>query len=227
METIMEKTLEPALLSCPLFRGIRAEELGTMLDCLGAVSVRYRKGQTIWQEGRAVHQVGVICSGRVLILREDFWGDRSIQGQAGPGDLFGEAYACGDEPLGVTVQAAEDSQILFLDTERVLGTCSSACPFHLRLVRDLVDVLAAKDRMLSRKIDHLSQRGIRRKVLSYLSWQARQAGDSRFTIPFDRQGMADYLSVDRSALSQELSRMKREGLLDFYKNQFQLKGNGT
>lgn len=212
------------LTGCPLFQGITAEELEQMWECLGPVEAFYPKGAFLWREGEKTKRMGVVLSGGVHILREDFWGNRSIQGRAGPGELFGEAYACGDEPLGVSVQAAEDSRVLFLEAERLLTACPSACPFHARAAANLLRVLAGKNRMLSRKIEHISQRTTRAKVLSYLSWQARRQGSACFSIPFDRQGLADYLAVDRSALSQELGKMRREGLLDFHKNQFELKG---
>ena len=217
------ESLAASLLPCPLFRGVSAGELSAMWNCLQARSAHYEKGCMIWEEGRAVREVGVVRSGAVHILRDDFWGNRSIQGQAGPGDLFGEAYACGEEPLGVSVQAVEESEIVFVDVERILTVCPSSCPFHARLIHNLVGVLAQKNRLLSSKIDQVSQRTTRSKVLAYLSWQAQRAGTARFAIPFDRQGLADYLAVDRSALSAELGKMRREGILDFHKNLFELK----
>lgn len=214
--------LELIQLNCPLFAGISREERTSLLSCLSPRPVRCRRGQLLWQEGDRIGSVGIVEQGAIRILRDDFWGNRAILSQAEPGDLFGEAYAWGGEPLGVSVEAAEDSRVWLLDVARILTPCTSACSFHTKLVGNLVAVLAGKNRLLSRKIDHLSQRSTRAKVLSYLSFEAARQGSASFSIPFDRQGMADYLAVDRSALSQELSKMRRDGLLDFHKNQFRL-----
>lgn len=215
-------SLELIQLDCPLFAGISPEDRTALVRCLSPRLVRCRRGQLLWQEGDRIGSLGIVEQGAVRILRDDFWGNRAILSQAERGDLFGEAYAWGGEPLGVSVEAAEDSRVWLLDVARILTPCTSACSFHTQLVGNLVAVLAGKNRMLSRKIDHLSQRSTRAKVLSYLSFEATRQGSASFTIPFDRQGMADYLSVDRSALSQELSKMRRDGLLDFHKNQFRL-----
>ena len=215
--------LDLTALDTPLFAGIPPEERPALLECLQARSAGYGRGEIIWPEGEEVRTLGLIACGQVQLLRDDFWGNRSILGQLGPGELFGEAYAWGGEPLGVTAQAAAPCRIWFLDARRLTRPCAAPCPAHAQLTVNLVEVLCAKNRLLSRKIAHLSQRSIRSKVLSYLSWEAGRQGSSRFSIPFDRQGLADYLSVDRSALSQELGNMRREGLLDFHKNHFLLR----
>ena len=148
---------------------------------------------------------------------------RSILGESAAGDLFGESYACAPgAPLTVSVIAAEDCEVLFINIAQALTMCTHVCAFHVRLVNNLMHILAGKNLMLSRKIDHLSRRTTREKLLAYLSDQAEAQGGSSFDIPFNRQELADYLSVDRSALSQVLSCMKREGLLDFQRSHFTL-----
>lgn len=209
-------------LSCPLFAGISPQERKDLAACLAPRPVPCRKGQLLWQEGERTGSLGIVERGAMRVLRDDFWGNRAILSLAEPGDLFGEAYAWGGEPLGVSVEAAEDSRVWLLDVSRILSPCTSVCSFHNRLIGNLVAILAKKNRMLSRKIDHLSQRSTRAKVLSYLSAEAARQGSDTFTIPFDRQGMADYLAVDRSALSLELSKMRKDGLLKFHKNRFHL-----
>ncbi len=209
-------------LPCPLFAGISMEDRAALVGCLEPRAVRCRKGQLLWQEGERTGSLGIVAQGALRILRDDFWGNRTILSLAEPGDLFGEAYAWGGEPLGVSVEAVEDSQVWLLDVSRILSPCTSVCAFHNQLIGNLVAILARKNRMLSSKIDHLSQRSTRAKVLSYLSAEAAKQGSDTFTIPFDRQGMADYLAVDRSALSLELSKMRKDGLLEFHKNRFHL-----
>ena len=212
------------LAQTPLFRGSTPEEVASMLACLGAVQRAYQKGAVIYCAGDTVQSMGLILSGSVHIESGDVWGNRSILDQAGPGQVFAETYAClPDEPLMVSVTAAADTQVLFLQTSRVLQTCTSACAHHARLIRNLLAISAQKNLILSRRIFHTSPKTIRGRLLSYLSFQSLRQGSRSFTIPFNRQQLADYLSVDRSDLSNELGNMQREGLIAFHKNSFELK----
>ena len=212
------------LAQTPLFRGSTPEEVASMLACLGAVQRAYQKGAVIYCAGDTVQSMGLILSGSVHIESGDVWGNRSILDQAGPGQVFAETYAClPDEPLMVSVTAAADTQVLFLQTSRVLQTCTSACAHHARLIRNLLAISAQKNLILSRRIFHTSPKTIRGRLLSYLSFQSLRQGSRSFTSHFNRQQLADYLSVDRSALSNELGNMQREGLIAFHKNSFELK----
>lgn len=139
------------------------------------------------------------------------------------GGLFGEAFSFARvECLPVSVTAAEKTEVLFINCERIITVCPSACEFHNRLVRNMLKILAEKNMTLTQKIGHMGKRTTREKILSYLSEQAKKAGGESFTIPLNRQEMADYLAVDRSAMSKELGRLKEEGQISFHKNQFQL-----
>lgn len=208
----------------PLFAGIDEAELTGMLSCLSAVRRACRKGEIIFRRGAVINTVGLVLEGSVHIFKDDFWGMRVIIGEASAGDLFGESYACNQaEALEVDVIAAEDSTVLFLDVRRVLTICSSSCAFHARLVRNLLSVMAQKNLTLTRKIGHMAKRSTREKLLSYLSAESQRAGSASFTIPYNRQQLADYLCVDRSAMSGELSRMRRDELIEFHKNWFHLK----
>ena len=208
-----------------LFRGISSEEIGSMLGCLGAVTKRFPKGDVIYRAGDAVSAVGLVLSGSVSIENDDVWGNKSILDRAGPGQVFGETYACvPGEPLMVSVVAAEEAEILFLDVSRILHVCSIACEFHSKLIRNLLAISAQKNLNLSRRIFHTSSKSIRGRLMSYLSFQAARQGSREFTIPFNRQQLADYLSVDRSAMSNELSKMQREGLLRVERSHFILTG---
>lgn len=147
-----------------------------------------------------------------------------ILGEACPGDLFGEVYSCaGVKHLEVGVVAKTDVKVLFLDIQKVLTVCSNGCEFHSKIIRNLLSSIAERTLEMTRKVEHMSQRSLRDKVLSYLSSEAVRAGSKEFTIPFNRQQLAEYLSVDRSALSAELGKMRDEGMLEFWKNQFKLK----
>lgn len=209
-----------------LFSGIKDEDISTMLNCLSARIASYQKEEFILHTGDLVDQVGMVLSGSVLIIKEDFWGNRSILSEISPGSLFAETYACiGTTPLEVSTVASSDCKVLFLDFQKLLTTCSSACHFHTRLIRNLLSTLAQKNRILTKKLEHMSQKTTRDKLLSYLSAESLKAKSPSFTIPFNRQQLADYLSVDRSAMSSELGKLRKEGILDYNKNTFLLKEN--
>lgn len=204
-----------------LFRGFTGEEVEGVLGCLSARPVRYRKGEFVFHMGDTITSVGMVLEGSVQIIHEDAWGDRQVLARMGHGQLFGESYACAaGEPLMVSVVALEDSQVLFLDVKKMMTVCSSACRFHSRLIQNLLSIMAVRNLTLTAKIDHMGRRTIRDKVLSYLSWQSEKQGKRKFDIPFNRQQLADYLAVDRSALSAELSKMQKEGMIEFKRNHF-------
>ena len=206
-----------------LFRGISAEEIREMLSCLRAEGKTYRRGETILQAGDTVTSVGLVLSGSVSIENDDAWGNKSILDSVQPGQVFAETYACvPGAPLMISAVAAEAAEILFLDMSRVLHVCSNACGFHNKLVRNLLAIASQKNLNLSRRIFHTSSKSIRGRLLSYLSYQSLQHGSRDFEIPFNRQQLADYLSVDRSALSNELSKMQRDGLLRTDRRRFTL-----
>lgn len=209
--------------SC-LFHNISEREIEKLLSCLMPQLRTYQKDEYILHAGDLLNSAGLVLSGSVHILQEDFWGNRSIIGTARPGEVFGETYACTpSEPLAVSVITAEPVSVLFLSVARLLHTCPSTCSYHSRLIYNLLALLAEKNRMLTKKIEHISRKTTREKLLSYLSAQSIRAGSPEFTIPFNRQQLADYLSVDRSAMSTELSRLQKDGLLSFSRNHFILK----
>ena len=208
-----------------LFRGTSPEEVRTMLDCLSAENKQFQRGSVIYHAGDVIHSIGLVLSGSVSIENDDVWGNKSILDKVGPGHVFAETYAyVPGEPLMISVVAAEPVEILFLDMSRVLHICSNACDFHSKLIRNLLAISSQKNLNLSRRIFHTSSKSIRGRLLSYLSFQATQHGSRDFEIPFNRQQLADYLSVDRSAMSNELSKMQRDGLLRLERNHFSLIG---
>ncbi len=210
-----------------LFQGFQEEQIQSLLACLEARTQIYPKGAVIMAEGSVTRSLGLVLSGRAIISRVDVWGNSSILGHVDPGVVFGEVYACiPGQPLLVSVTADEQTRVLLLDVERVMTTCARACDFHARLIGNLLQVCALRSLELSRRIGHTSAKTIRGRLLSYFSQCAKEAGGSAFRIPYDRQQLADYLGVDRSALSNELSKMKREGLIDCEKNRVQLKVEG-
>lgn len=209
-----------------LFQGIAESEISSLLHCLGAVKRQYKKGECILQEGEPTELIGIVLSGLALVENSDAWGNNSILGSAEPGSVFAEAYACiPEEPLHSSVRAAEDTTVLFMNVGKVLSVCNNACGFHTKLVRNLLTVCAHKNLQLSRRISHTSAKSIRGRLIAYFSECAKTAGGLTFQIPYNRQQLADYLGVDRSALCNELSKMQRDGLIRYTRNYFEINSN--
>ena len=211
------------LSATPLFHGIREGEIRQMLSCLGTHEKAYKKNELILRAGDPVHEIGMVESGSVNIVVNFYWGSSNIFGHIEQGRIFAENYAAipGKELL-CDVVAAEPCRILFLDLNKLLNVCQKGCSFHQRIVHNLVRILAQKSLNLSSRMMHIAPKSLRGRLLSYLSEQALIHGSTHFAISFDRQQLADYLSVDRSALSNELSKMQREGLISYKKNVFTL-----
>lgn len=208
---------------CSLFDGIGAEELESMLGCLNGQLRAAGRGQTVFHEGDEARWVGIVLEGEVQILRDNYDGSRSLLGRAGPGELFGEVFACaGVETLPVSVVARQESTLLLADCRRVLTVCRNACTFHNRLVNNLLQVVAEKNLQLNRKIECMSARTTREKIMAYLLSEAHARGQREFDIPFDRQGLADYLAVERSAMSAEIGKLVRDGIIESDRQHFRL-----
>lgn len=218
----MERYLS-ALKRTRLFAGIKEEEIASLLRCLNARMKHYEKGAYIFRQGERIGEIALLLEGSLHIQRDDYWGNRSILGSIGAGELFGEAYMGAESStMHHDVVAVTDSAVIFFDVRRVITTCPSACRFHAMVVQNLFFAISEKNRKLVQKLGHMSKRTTREKLISYLSEAAERSGSASFTIPFNRQQLADFLSVDRSAMSNELSKMRDEGLLTYEKNSFRL-----
>ena len=221
----MSDTLS-VLKSCVLFDGIEERDFRAMLGCLGAKQYSYKKGDTILREGDPAKCFGIVLSGCVQIVRIDYYGNRSITAKLEAGEIFGESFACAGVPsMMVDVVATEDSTVLLIDAGRLTHTCSNACDFHNQMIINLLRVVARKNLVFNQKIEVTSKRSTREKLMTYLMLQAKKAGSSTFTIPYDRQELADYLEVERSGLSAEISKLRKEKVLTCEKNKFVLLQN--
>lgn len=206
-----------------LFEGIGVEDLSAMLSCIGGRKLTVTKGQSICREGDPATYVGMVLEGAVRLEREDYYGNRSIVAHIGPAELFGETYACaGLSSLPISIVADEDSTVLLMDCRRITTTCSSACGFHNRIIFNLLRLVAEKNLVYDQKIQITSKRSTREKLMTFLLNQAKLQGSNSFTIPFDRQELADYLEVDRSGLSTEIGKLRKEKLIESDKNFFTL-----
>ncbi|ABX43504.1 Crp/Fnr family transcriptional regulator [Lachnoclostridium phytofermentans] len=211
------------LTNISLFEGIEQNDIGGMLGCLQASKKKFLKNETILRAGEVISQLGIILTGRGQIIREDIMGNRNILSNLEVGDMFAEAFACaGAQRLPFQVVAITDCTVMFLDYRRIVTTCSSSCYFHTSLIHNMMKILAVKNVLLTQKMEHMTKRSTREKLLSYLSEQAAKSNSKIFKVPFNRQELADYLCVDRSAMSNELSKLKDEGLIDFDRSDFRL-----
>lgn len=218
----MKKYLE-VLKTCPLFDGINEADLLRMLSCLDVRVTGFDKKYTILMEGKPAKYIGIILSGSAQIIQVDYYGNRSILSNVAAGEVFAEAFACAETPvLPVTVVAGEPCEVMLIDSSHVLHTCENSCGFHQQLIFNLMKDLAQKTLLFHQKLEIISKRTTREKLMTYLLMQAKRANSNTFTIPFDRQELADYLEVDRSGLSAEISKLRAEGVLESYRSRFRL-----
>jgi CRP-like cAMP-binding protein len=217
------------LLSSPLFQGLSTKDTISLLQCISVNRKKFSQGEVIFLSGEPINRIGVILQGSITIIKEDFSGNRSILAEFVKGNIFGEAFAfSNNEKLSVTAISASESEILFIDANRIFTFCASACPYHSRLIENMLKIIAKKNIVLNEKIDVLSKRTIRNRLLSFLQIQSQKNGSNHFSILFNRQELADYLCVDRSALSNEMSKLQNEGFFSVSKNEFTIyssKGN--
>lgn len=204
-----------------LFQDVKREDLESMLTCLNAAEKSYKKGNFILLKGDSVTNIGIVIKGMVHVLQEDRGGTQVIIANLEQGDIFAETFVCAKlSHIPVSVLSVTDTVILWINYTRILTTCSSTCVFHTKLIENMLKLVASKNLILNQKMEILSKRTIREKLLLYLQIQQGQEGNNPFTIPFSRSGLADYLCIDRSAMSRELCKMREEGLLTFQKNIF-------
>lgn len=218
----MKKYL-PVLKHCPFFAGMDEGEILSILNCVDAKIRTFDHDEYIFRAGDSTASMGVILSGSVLVIQEDLWGAPEYHVQNRSRRLL-----CGTLRRNARFRFEHQrgnrrpSETLMLNINRLLTVCPTACTHHNRLIRNLVSVLAEKVLQFNEKITHMSKRTTREKLLSYLSSESIRQGSLSFDIPYDRQQLADYLCVERAAMSAELSKLQKEGLLTTRKNHFEL-----
>lgn len=219
----MKKYLQ-ILKVCPLFCGLSDEKLINALGCLDARILEFGKNSTIYAEGTPAKYIGIMLSGSAKVFQNDYYGNSSVLGNILPSEMFAEAFACAEsESIPVTVTANEKSEVMLIDCNRILNTCNNNCAFHRQLIFNLMKAIAQKTVMFYQKIQIISKRTTRDKLLAFLSLQAKRAGSNSFYIPFDRQQLADYLEVERSGLSSTIGKLIKEGVITSSKRYFELK----
>lgn len=209
----------------PLFSNISPDDYPALLGCVQAKTAQYHKDEFISLSGDAVNHIGMVLQGGVLVLKEDVFGNRAILNNLGPGAIFGESFLCGgNDALTVSVQAAETAEVLFLSFDKVMQSCSNACAFHSILLKNMVVMIAQKNVRLVEKLEVTTKHSLREKILAYLSQLAQQQQTATVQAPLGRVDLADFMGVDRSALTRELNRMRQQGLLEYERNTYRLLG---
>lgn len=218
----MEKYLE-LLETLPLFDGINRNDIPVILNRLKSTASSYEKGEYIRLEGDAADFIGIVLEGEIHVLQDDYYGNRNINFSFHAGDMFAEAFACAEAAeLPVDILATSRAYILFLDRSMLFGECSKTCAFHSILIRNLLKIVAGKNMLLNQKLSYSSHKTTGEKIMAYLSDQAKLHHSSEFIIPFNRQELADYLGVERSAMSAEISRLQKQGRLITRRSYFKL-----
>lgn len=208
---------------CPLFHNVSEQDLPLMLECLEAKVVCYKTDEMLIAEGEPAGYVGIVLSGAVRIVRDDYWGNRSIVADIEPSELFGESFACaGLDAVPVSVVAARDVAVMLIDCMRMTRSCGHACTFHQQMIQNLLKILAQKNLLFHQKIEVTSKRTTREKLTAYLLMQAKRNHSGSFEIPYNRQELADYLEVDRSGLSVEIGKLVKQGFIEADKKRFRI-----
>ncbi|MGO5359423.1 Crp/Fnr family transcriptional regulator [Anaerofustis sp. LCP19S3_F7] len=210
------KNLYEKLKKIPLFNNVQEKEINEIIDQSYIKS--YQKNEYILKAGDFIFNTGIILKGEISIISEDFWGNKNIISTLSEGNIFAEIFSLKNNiPLNVSVVSNEDSTILFINVNEIINKTR-----NFVFIKNLMNIISTKTLMLNRKNELLSKRTIREKVMTFLSQQAISANNNSFKIPFSREEMANFLAVDRSALSRELSKMKEEGIITYNKNNFTL-----
>lgn len=209
--------------NCLLFKQMSLDEQHSLLNCFQMKEKRYKKNEYIFRAGEAIQYIFVVLSGSVAIIEDDYWGNRSIIDYLLPNQTYGISYAYSKiDTYPISAIAKTNAVVLLIDVDKIFSPCGNHCVHHSQLIRNAVEIISEQNIALIDKIEHLSKRTTKDKILAFLSYSSKKAKSNTFDIPFDRQELADYLSVDRSALSNELSKLKKEGLLNYHKNHFTL-----
>lgn len=211
------------LMKCPLFKNINEVELLHLLSCLDYSIKSYKADEYLYLSGDVVNYVVIILSGTIDTVKETLSGNRHIIDHLEASDLLGEGVVCTQNRISpVSAQVRDNTKLLFIPYEKITVSCGHACGFHNHLVKNMMLLLGEKNYSLSKKMDLLSLKGMREKIASYLLNESQLHKTNTFNISLNRTELAEYLNVSRPSMSRELSKMKDEGIIDYYKNSFRI-----
>ncbi len=206
----------------PIFFDLNDKEITSILTFFNFFEKSFQKNEFIFEIDKKIDKIGIIILGEINIIKEDFWGNRNILNKFKSGEIFGEVFALSKSSSNIMVEASQDCKILFLDLKNFSINSEKNSEEIIKFLTNIFKISLKKNILFTEKLEHISKKSIREKIISYLSTEAQKNKTNSFLIKFDRQELADYLFVERSALSRELSSMKKEGLIDYKKNHFTL-----
>ena len=207
----------------PIFYNLKKDEIINILKFFSYSKKDFEKNNFIFEIGKPISKIGIILSGEINIIKEDFWGNRNILNKFKSGEIFGEVFALAKvSPNNILVETSQNSKILFLDLTNFSIDNENNSNEILKFLSNIFKISLKKNILFTEKLEHITKKTIREKIISYLSTEALKNRSNSFFIKFDRQELADYLFVERSALSRELSSMKKDGLIEYNKNYFTL-----
>ena len=211
------------LMKLPIFYNLKKEEIINILKFFNYSKEDFEKNNFIFEIGKPISKIGIILSGEINIIKEDFWGNRNILNKFKSGEIFGEVFALAKvSPNNILVETSQNSKILFLDLTNFSIDNENNSNEILKFLSNIFKISLKKNILFTEKLEHITKKTIREKIISYLSTEALKNRSNSFFIKFDRQELADYLFVESSALSRELSSMKKDGLIEYNKNYFTL-----
>ncbi len=220
---MMTDTQLDTLLKCSLFKNISKQELLSLLPCLNATLQSFDEHQLIFNQGNVLNYVYIVIEGEIEIAKTNFAGQKNIISLLNCSQLFGEGVVSTTKRLSpVSATALSKAKLLLIPYERITIGCKNGCSFHFSLIHNMMNLLAEKNYHLNNKMDIILLKSMREKLLSYLTFEAQRTNSKSFTLPFNRNQLADYLNVSRPSMCRELARMKEEGLIDYYQNSFKL-----
>ncbi len=211
------------LVKLPLFEGMPADDIPVILKRLGSYSKKYKRNDFIKTAGDPIDFIGIVLEGSIQVLQDDYYGNRNIRAHFGQGALFAEAFACaGVKFLPVDILASDDAEILFINSNSIFASCGGRCEYHHTLITNLLKIVAQKNMLMNQKLKYSSHKTTKEKLMAFLHDQSRINKSKEFTIPFDRQALADYFGVERSAMSTEINKLVKQGIIETKRSYFRL-----
>lgn len=218
MKTEYIKLIEKSQLLC----GINASEVHSLLNCLNAKIIEFDKNEIVVHEGNLLSKFGLVVEGELQLVQYDYFGNKNILSTIGPLQIFGEAFSYSGLKMPFTVECSLKTVVILFNSDKISTPCENCCIFHRRLINNLLKIISEKNILLTQKIECISKRTTREKILAYLSIEAVKKENNEFSINLDRQRLADYLGVERSAMSAEISKLRKENIIECKKNIFKL-----
>lgn len=212
----------PLLRETSLLRLMRDDELDLLMSCFAPRVRRYQKGELLLLAGYETRETGILLEGQILALKNTPDGASVAITQMGPGGLFGDVLSGSSQRSPVSIMAQTACLALYLPYDKIIQPCAQLHDSHLQLLKNLVQTISNKYFALDRRVELLICKSLRTRISLWLLEQAEQAGSDTFAVPLTRAGLAEYLNCDRSALSRELGRMQREGLVETFRGSFKI-----